>query len=259
MAGFRVSSRTYGSIEVPASNWLVALGKGLESFGVVGDMDRIACEVLSNGSILVRDVRSGQGFVVQASDGPDLVEEPTDEEFITSEDPEDDADPDTIQETTVMPLLAAVAQATSRQSGADAALECARVLLHAESGSVLLYEPTGTLSFACAFGPESAKLRNLAIAAGTGFAGFAANRNTALSICEPYQDPRFCRAIDDRTGYRTHSLLVVPVSLKGRVYGVIEVINSEAPHGFDASSMGMLTRIAGALAGRLASAGAGEG
>jgi GAF domain-containing protein len=255
VAGFRVTSRTHGSIEVPASNWLVALGKGLETFGVVGHMDRIACEVLSNGSILVRDVRSGQGFVVQASDGPALVEETTEEDFVSEE---DDDDPETARETMVTPLLAAVSQAASRQQSIDAAMECARALMHAEAGSVLMYEPSGALVFASAFGPESAKLQNLAIAAGTGFAGFVANRNAALSIREPYQDTRFCRAIDARTGYRTQSLLVVPVSLKGRVYGVIEVLNAAAPHGFDASSMGMLSRIASTLAVRLTAVGAGE-
>jgi GAF domain-containing protein len=255
VAGFRVSSRTHGSIEVPASNWLVALGKGLETFGVVGDMERIACEVLPNGSILVRDVRSGQGFVVQASDGPVAEEEPSDADFVSTE---DDDDPETARETLVTPLLAAVSQAPTRQQSVDAALECARALLHAEAGSVLLYEPGGALVFAGAFGPESAKLQNLAIAAGTGFAGFVANRNAALSIREPYQDTRFCRAIDARTGYRTQSLLVVPVSLKGRVYGVIEVLNAAAPHGFDASSMGLLSRIASTLAVRLVAAGEGD-
>lgn len=50
--------------EVEASTWLAALGDGLAAMGVLGGIDRLACEVLPNGRVLARDVRSGQGYAV---------------------------------------------------------------------------------------------------------------------------------------------------------------------------------------------------
>ena len=40
---------------------------------------------------------------------------------------------------------------------------------------------------------------------------------------------RFCRAIDDITGYRTRSLLVVPIATGQRTFGAFELINALAP------------------------------
>ena len=54
-----------GAVEVSAGNWVVALGMGLEQFGAIVGLDRLACEVLQNGQVLARDVRAGQGWVVQ--------------------------------------------------------------------------------------------------------------------------------------------------------------------------------------------------
>lgn len=50
---------------VEAGNWLAALGLGLDRLGVVADIHRLACEVLPNGTVIARDVRTGSGFVVR--------------------------------------------------------------------------------------------------------------------------------------------------------------------------------------------------
>jgi GAF domain-containing protein len=124
---------------------------------------------------------------------------------------------------------------------------------------VLLGERGKALAFAAAFGPEAHKLREIAIPAGTGFAGFSSSFLTALSVNNPYEDSRFCRAIDDITGYRTRSLLVVPIAVERRCFGVIELINSPSQHGFDDGAMVVLTRVAQALGVRLAASGPVEG
>lgn len=69
MGLFLVSTRSGGApVEVEAPNWLVALGVGLDQLGSVTSIDRLACEVLQNGKVIARDVRTGTGFVVQAAD-----------------------------------------------------------------------------------------------------------------------------------------------------------------------------------------------
>jgi len=68
-----VSERGGTSEAIDAPNWLVALGVGLDRFGSVTAIDRLACEVLINGTVLARDARTGQGYVVRP-----LKEEATD-------------------------------------------------------------------------------------------------------------------------------------------------------------------------------------
>ncbi len=252
MPGFRITSRTMGSMEVSASNWPVALGQGLERLGVVASMDRIACEAHPNGTILVRDVRSGQGFVVQPLDEAIGRPEETDEVFAAPEDTDDGV---TAEEKVILPLIAEISRAPSRSIAIQRALDAAVAMVPSESGAVLLTERGGAMGFAGAFGPEAHKLRDVAIPAGSGFAGFCASRLTALSIKDPYADSRFCRAIDDITGYKTHSLLVVPVALDRRGFGCLELVNVIGHAGFDDGAMALLSQVATALAVRLAASG----
>jgi GAF domain-containing protein len=70
-----VSVRGGGSASVDAPNWLAALGIGLDQFGDVGAIDRLACEVLVNGTVLARDARTGLGYVVRPI-GPVPTREP---------------------------------------------------------------------------------------------------------------------------------------------------------------------------------------
>jgi len=66
-----VSVRGGGTASVDAPNWLAALGVGLDQFGGVSTIDRLACEVLVNGTVLARDARTGRGYVVRPIGGTD--------------------------------------------------------------------------------------------------------------------------------------------------------------------------------------------
>src|SRR5207302_3990119 len=58
-----------------------------------------------------------------------------------------------------------------------------------------------------------------------------ARTGTLLRIDEPYGDPRFDASVDARTGYRTRSILVVPIdSRDDRRIGVLQAVNhAEGP------------------------------
>ena len=62
---FEVSTRGAAPRTIEAPNWLAALGLGMDELGVVASIDRLACEVLPNGTVLARDARTGAGFVVE--------------------------------------------------------------------------------------------------------------------------------------------------------------------------------------------------
>jgi GAF domain-containing protein len=63
-------------------------------------------------------------------------------------------------------------------------------------------------------------------AIGVGIAGMVAATGEAVNIADAYDDPRFNPEPDQRTGYRTKSLLTFPMTgQNGRVIGVFQVVN----------------------------------
>ena len=61
---------------------------------------------------------------------------------------------------------------------------------------------------------------------GRSLAAEVARTGTLLRIDEPYADPRFDSSVDARTGYRTRSILVVPIDSRDRQrLGVLQAVN----------------------------------
>src|SRR5262249_24563133 len=59
-----------------------------------------------------------------------------------------------------------------------------------------------------------------------GLAGHVATTGETVNIREAYEDPRFNREVDRTTGYRTHTILCLPVrDDTGRTLGVIQGLN----------------------------------
>jgi energy-coupling factor transporter ATP-binding protein EcfA2 len=71
---------------------------------------------------------------------------------------------------------------------------------------------------------------------GSGIAGAVAASGAPLRVDDAYSDPRFNRALDERTGFRTRSVLALPVrDREGRVFGVAQLLNRRDGRPFDAS------------------------
>ncbi len=68
--------------------------------------------------------------------------------------------------------------------------------------------------------------RRLRVPVGKGLAGMVAMTGKTINIPDAYQDERFDPSHDRSTGYRTRSLLTVPMkNMRGSVTGVIQVLN----------------------------------
>ncbi|MBI4499089.1 MAG: GAF domain-containing protein [Chloroflexi bacterium] len=77
-----------------------------------------------------------------------------------------------------------------------------------------------------------------------GLAGYVATSGETLNIPEAYDDPRFNRDVDRRTGYRTKTILCMPVKEPdGTIVGVIQVLNKREGV-FDAEDEEVLTILA---------------
>jgi HD-GYP domain-containing protein (c-di-GMP phosphodiesterase class II) len=85
---------------------------------------------------------------------------------------------------------------------------------------------------------------------GAGIAGAVATAGRPLRIADAHADPRFDAEVDRATGYRTRSILAVPMwNTRGEVVGVLEALNRKDGEFTDEDQ-----ELLGALAGPAASA-----
>ncbi|CAF1123550.1 unnamed protein product [Adineta ricciae] len=63
-----------------------------------------------------------------------------------------------------------------------------------------------------------------------GIAGYVATTGKTLNILDAYSDSRFNRDIDQKTGYKTKTLLCMPIMIQGSVIGVVQMINKKNGH-----------------------------
>ncbi|MDY7036531.1 MAG: adenylate/guanylate cyclase domain-containing protein, partial [Thermodesulfobacteriota bacterium] len=70
--------------------------------------------------------------------------------------------------------------------------------------------------------------QEIRIPLGQGVAGWVLQNNQFIKIEDAYEDPRFDKTVDLRTGYRTKDILCGPVkNLQGQTVGVIQAINKK--------------------------------
>ncbi len=102
-------------------------------------------------------------------------------------------------------------------------------VLQGEAGSVLLLdEASGELVFAASVGPAADRLPGVRLPAGAGIAAQALTDGHPLLIADAQADARFYSRIDAMTGMVTRSLMAAPLRARGRIIGVMEVLNKRS-------------------------------
>ncbi len=130
----------------------------------------------------------------------------------------------------------------------DQILYNAMVVIRAEDGSLLLLdEDTDELVFAVVHGDIQGELRGYRIGGDIGIAGWVATEGEPLIVANPRQDWRFSPQIDEAFGFVTRSILAVPMVTRGKIVGVIELLNKYNGNEFieaDATLLSILAHIA---------------
>lgn len=128
-------------------------------------------------------------------------------------------------------------------------LENAVAILNCEAGSLFLMdEPTGDLIFRVTVGPVATNLLGQRIPAGTGIVGRAVQLRAPVIENDGQRSSARYEAPDKQTGFISRSLLAVPMQIKDRVLGVIEVINRRDGLPFVEDDQNLLTAFAGQAA-----------
>jgi HD-GYP domain-containing protein (c-di-GMP phosphodiesterase class II) len=131
-------------------------------------------------------------------------------------------------------------------SGVEAEVIALRNAVGCDRGTVfVLEEGSGRLVAIHADGGDG---RSISLNMKLGIAGLAAVSGRSINITEAWEDPRFDRSVDQRTGYRTRSMLCVPLkSSTGESVGVVQAINKHAGV-FSADDLETLEAVAGIVA-----------
>ncbi len=109
----------------------------------------------------------------------------------------------------------------------DSIASSAAKLLNAEASSILLYDDSGALKFVHLFGVGSLALKGRQVKIGEGITGWVAREGTPVLVNDVRSDPRFSSKYDNDTGFKTRSILCVPLTLGGRTIGILEVLNKK--------------------------------
>jgi len=140
----------------------------------------------------------------------------------------------------------------------DETLECALVLLDATDGSLsLIDEETDESVFVLVYGAVRETLPGYRFDRRLGLAGWVAEHAEPVVVHDVRADSRFLPEVDERFDFVTHSLVAVPLAARGKVLGVIEVVNKRSGEDFtedDASLLSVLATLAASALDYAASA-----
>ncbi|MDX1662406.1 MAG: ATP-binding protein [Candidatus Promineifilaceae bacterium] len=160
-----------------------------------------------------------------------------------------------IESNIVYDLTYALTSTLDLQKIFDELADPVRRILHVEAVSIGLTEAdTGDIVFVeSLMGPLFRDLPPIRLKAGQGIAGHVVRSGKPLVVNNVYGDARFFSQADEASGFRTHSILAVPLKVEQRVIGVLEAINKRKGN-FHENDLRLLQAIASPMAAAIENA-----
>ena len=119
----------------------------------------------------------------------------------------------------------AVGSAANLDDLLEIVMNAARRVLNAERATIYLCDENELISRV----KDGDTLETIRVPIGVGIAGTVASTGRPLRITDAYEDERFDPSWDDKSGFRTHSILAIPFFDDAEhVVGVIQVLNKRS-------------------------------
>lgn len=141
-------------------------------------------------------------------------------------------------------IATAVGSRLDLPSVLSAIIERVCALLDCERASLFVVDDDGAVASLVMVG-DAPPIR---VPRGVGVVGAVVADGRSLRIDQAWHDPRFHRATDELTGFRTTSLLAVPLIDGGVVKGVVEALNKHGGVAFDDDDEALLEAVSGEIA-----------
>jgi signal transduction protein with GAF and PtsI domain len=127
----------------------------------------------------------------------------------------------------------------------DETMACALKLLDAADGSLMLIdEETNELVFVLVHGTVRQMLEGYRFDRRLGIAGQVAESGEPAVFNDVRGVPCFLPEVDERFGFVTRSVVAAPLVARGRVLGVLEVLNKRTEEGFTEDDTSVLSVLA---------------
>lgn len=124
----------------------------------------------------------------------------------------------------------------------DIAMKWAEEFADAEASSIFeLDEETGLLSIRYARGEKKEYVKGLTLRVGEGIAGSVVETGKPMVVQDVNQEARFSDRFDRFTGFRTRSMVCVPLILRDKTIGALQVLNKRSGGLFAAHDLELLT------------------
>lgn len=108
----------------------------------------------------------------------------------------------------------------------DGIMEEIHIFFNPENWSLLRLDPVSNqLFFVIAKGIDFQRVKNIRLNPGEGIAGKVALTGKAIFVPDINTQCEYSPKVDEETGFRTKSIIAVPVKFRDEVFGVIEIIN----------------------------------
>ena len=114
----------------------------------------------------------------------------------------------------------------------------------AASVLMLIDEQSNELVFEVTHGIEEVVVPLKRIGLNEGIAGWVAAHSQPIIVNDVSKDSRFSQEADARTGSLTRSIAAVPLQIKGKTIGVLEVLNKFSTDGFDEEDLRLMLTLA---------------
>ncbi len=117
-----------------------------------------------------------------------------------------------------------------------------KLIMNAEAASLMLViTETNELEFKIVLGPKSEEVKPFRLPIGKGISGWVAKTGKPVLIPDVYKDDRFDPSFDKKSGFKTTSMLCVPMLYKNKTIGVMTVLNRRDQFPFSENDQVLLT------------------
>jgi signal transduction histidine kinase len=123
----------------------------------------------------------------------------------------------------------------------DDTMQLASAVLDASASALMLIdEESGELVSEYAHGQFGELLRKQRTLLHEGIAGWVVTHGVPVVVNDVQSDPRFSPLIDTQNGFPTRSVVCVPLKIRTKTIGVLEVLNKRSAQGFDSEDLGLV-------------------
>ena len=131
----------------------------------------------------------------------------------------------------------------------DNAMKWAEEFMDAEASSVYeLDEEKNTLFVRLARGEKKGTVERITLNLGEGIAGLVVQTGKPIVIQDVTKDSRFSNKFDTLTGFKTRSMICVPLVIKDKPMGALQVLNKKSEAPFDRADLELLVSMAQQIA-----------